>query len=534
MELIQNAYNGFAKGNFTMLDNLKLGYGGTKEEMARLIEDAAKLDKSINANDTSFANIVKSINAVQRQMGIYGTTAKEASGTISGSIASMKAQWENLLTAVAGSGFDIGVYIENFVGTVKTVASNVLPVVQQSLVGAVDLIGGLLPEIIDYLPELINEVLPEMASAAVNIIQAIVTGISENQQALIDSVFQVATILVTGLTSMLPQLLELGLQLLVSLATGIAENLDTIIPTVIDVILKIVETLTNPDTLSQLLMAGLTLIIELAMGLVNNIDKIVEAVFTIIENMVSFFLDPANIYMLIETAIKLVLAIGKGLIQAIPQLLSSVWEIIKNIFTAFGNIDWGELGRNLIEGLKSITKMWPKLLSSLWELIKKIFTAFKEIDWGELGRNILDGLKNGISKMWQNLKQWFKNLFGDLIGVAKKILGIASPSKVFKQFGLFIDKGLQGGLELGARDVLKTVEGLSNDVANSFNPDLTADYVVGYNKSGSSNSSGGLNAYNTATQKVEVDISIDDSISPLSFARYLLPYLKVAQKEAFA
>ena len=495
MELIQNAYNGFAKQNYTMLDNLKLGYGGTKEEMERLIKDAAKLDKSINANDMSFGNIVKSINAVQKEMGIYGTTASEANKTISGSIAAMKAQWDNLLTAVAG-GFDIGVYVEKFVGTVKTVATNILPVVKETLNGIVTLIETLLPEIVDFLPELIKDVLPQITKSGVNIIKALVSGISKNKDSLLVSAFKVIKIFSEGLLSLLPDIIQLGLELLVSLANGIAQNLPTLIPTIVDVVLQIVEILTSPDNLSMLLSAALVLITELAFGLVNNIDKIIDAVYQVIDSIVSFIIDGENLEKLIGAAIQIVIAIGQGIIKAIPQLLVSV------------------------------TKMYIG-----------IGDTFKSFDWASLGTNLVQGFKNGISRAWGNLKSWFRSLFGDLVYIAKKILGIASPSKVFRRFGIFIDKGLQGGLEVGANDVLKTVEGLSNDVANSFNPDLTADYVVHYNKSNTSSRATRdqmLNGYGSSQQKVEVEVSIDDSISPLSFARYLLPYLKVAQKEVFA
>lgn len=462
--------------------------------MERLIKDAAKLDKSINANDMSFGNIVKSINAVQREMGIYGTTLNEASGTISGSITAVKAQWENLLTAVAGD-FDIGIYIENFVGTVKTAASNILPVVQQALVGAVDLIEGLLPEVINFLPEVINQLLPSVAEAAVNIVQALVTGLSDNQEMLMDTALEVITTLLNGFLTMLPQVVQLGLELLVSLAKGISENLPTLIPTVVDVVLQIVDILTSPDNLSMLLSAALVIITEIAFGLVDNIDKVIEATFQVMNSIVTFIVDGENLGKFIGAAIQIVIAIGQGIIKAIPQLLTSV------------------------------TKMRINILDT-----------FKSFDWASLGINLVNGFANGISRAWGNLREWFRGLFGDLVGIAKRILGIASPSKVFRRFGIFVDEGLQGGLEFGAKDVFKTVEKLSNGVTASFNPDLTADYTVRYNNNNTANQGrfGALNAYNNGTNKTEVVVSIDDGISPLSFARYLLPFLKVAQKEAFA
>lgn len=460
--------------------------------MERLIKDAAKLDKSINANDMSFGNIVKSINAVQREMGIYGTTLNEASGTVSGSISAMKAQWENLLTAIAGD-FDIGIYIENFVGTVKTAASNILPVIQQALVGVVDLIEGLLPEVVNFLPEVITQLLPKIAEAAVNIVQALVTGLSENQGLLIGTAFLVITTLIDGFMTMLPQIIELGLELIVSLANGIARNLPTLIPTIVGVVLQIVETLTSPESLSNLLTAALEIVTQLAWGLIDAIPQLIDSVFIIVDNIVDFLTDPVNLGKLIGAAIELVFAIGVGIIKAIPDLLTDVFALLVSIGDAFKNFDWASLGKNLVQGFKS-----------------------------------------GISRAWGNLKSWFKNLFGDLVGVAKRILGIASPSKVFRRFGIFVDEGLKGGLEFGAKDVFKTVEELSKGVTASFNPDLTADYTVRYNNNTANRSRvEALNAYNSGANKTEVVVSIDDSISPLSFARYLLPFLKVAHKEVY-
>ena len=407
MELIQNAYQGFAKQNYTMLDNLKLGYGGTKEEMARLIKDAAKLDKSIDANDMSFGNIVKSINAVQKEMGIYGTTAKEASATISGSLAAVKAQWNNLLTAVSqGDDWDLGVFISNFVDTVSTAMGNLLPVITKSLNGAAILIRDLIPVIVQEIPTLIEENLPILAEAAISIIQSLVNGISENQEMLMETAFETITYLAESLITMLPQIVQLGLDLIVSLANGIAESLPTLIPTIMDVIMQIVHILTDPANLTNLLNAALTIITELAYGLMDAIPQLVQAVSDIIINIADFLVDPVNLANILKAAVDVVIALAVGLVDAIPVLL------------------------------KHLPRLWLSIIDN-----------FRNVDWGQLGRNLVDGFKNGISRAWTSLKTWFKNLFGDLIGIAKKILGIASPSKVFKKIGGFTAEGFGAGFE---------------------------------------------------------------------------------------
>ena len=148
MEMIQNAYNGFAKGNMTMLDNLKLGYGGTKEEMQRLLADAEKLS-GIKYDISSYADMVDAIHVIQTEMGITGTTAKEASSTISGSIASMKGAWQNLLTGMGDDTQNFDVLIDQFVASVGTVGENLLPRIEIVLGGVVKLVEGLAPKIIE-------------------------------------------------------------------------------------------------------------------------------------------------------------------------------------------------------------------------------------------------------------------------------------------------------------------------------------------------------------------------------------------------
>ena len=370
MEMIQNAYQGFAKQNYTMLDNLKLGYGGTKTEMQRLVKDAAKIDKSINANSLSFGNIVKAINVVQKEMGIYGTTALEAEKTISGSVASTKAAWQNLITGVADDNADFEKLIDNFVESSGTALDNILPRIEQSLNGAASLVDKIFPIIVNKIPEIITNNLPNIANSALNIIETLVN--------------------------------------------GLADNVDKLIPTVIEIVLTIVRKLT--ELLPKITQAAFSIVIELAMGLIKNIDKIIDATVALLDGMIDFLLKPENLAMLIQTAIQLVLAIGTGIIKAIPQLLVSVGSLIASIFANFATADWSSIGTNLV-----------------------------------------DGLKKGINNAWKNLKSWFKGLFGDLIGIAKKILGIASPSKVFAEIGRFMAEGVGVGWNGAFKDIQRDI-----------------------------------------------------------------------------
>lgn len=174
MESIQNAYQGFAKSNYTMLDNLKLGYGGTQEEMKRLIKDAAGMDKAVKANDMSFSNIVLAIHAVQDNLGISGTTAKEASSTIQGSFSSLKSTWGNLMTSLVVGGDSFDQCLANLIDSAKTFGDNVMPAIRKGLEGVGKLITGLTPYIEAELPGIIDELLPPLLKAATSLVKGLI------------------------------------------------------------------------------------------------------------------------------------------------------------------------------------------------------------------------------------------------------------------------------------------------------------------------------------------------------------------------
>ena len=412
MEMIQNAYQGFAKQNYTMLDNLKLGYGGTQAEMQRLIADAAKLSDTVDAQSMSFDNIVEAIHVVQTEMGITGTTAKEAGMTIQGSIASMKSAWTNLLTGLANGNANLEQLVDNLVTTIVGdgtesnlgVLGNVLPAVETALKGASALVGSALPKIMEIIPEIINDNLPVLAEAAIGIIQSLMDGISQNQNKLFKTIFDVITYLAKTFIEMLPQIAQLGLNLIVSLTDGIVETLPELMPTIIDVVIQIVDTLI--DNVDMLVDAAIAIIIALADGLDSSLPKLIEKVPEIIVELIKAII--TNAPQLIGAALTLIGTLAKGLVSSIPELLKVIPLIVTSIVDKFNS------------------------------LMSKII---------DIGKNIVNGLKKGIQSAWNNLVSWFKGLFGDLIGIAKKILGIASPSKVFKQIGGFTAEGFGEGFE---------------------------------------------------------------------------------------
>ena len=460
MESIQNAYQGFAKQNYTMLDNLKLGYGGTKTEMERLLKDAEEIS-GVKYDISNLSDVYSAIHVIQGELGITGTTAKESAETFSGSMASMKAAFSNVLADLS-LGRDIGPSLSALGETVATfVQGNLLPMLGNILSALPDVIRSMVDMIIqgmnmtadnaeaiaktgvDFVTAITSAIvsaLPQLAEAAINVVQSLVDGIGQNQDRLVSAAVISITFLANSLISMLPQIVELGLDLIISLANGIAESLPALIPTIVEVVLQIVDALTNPETLSNLLDAAIAIITELAWGLIDAIPRLIDAVFILIDNIVDFLIDPENIMKLINVAVELVIAIGVGLVKAIPQLLVAVVS-----------------------------------------LITSIVGMFVETDWGKIGSDLVAGFKNGISRAWTSLKTWFKNLFGDLIGIAKKILGIASPSKVMRdQIGKWIPSGVAVGIEGNTKPLTDALHDLSDLTTDTLQTDLRVSRAVGF------------------------------------------------------
>lgn len=245
MASIQNAYQGFAKQNYTMLDNLKLGYGGTKEEMQRLIDDANALNaaqgKYTNYSIESYADIVSAIHDVQVEMGIYGTTADEASTTIQGSVSSMKAAWSNLLTGIADDNADFKTLIEQFVDSLVTVGENIIPRINIIIQGLTQLITEASQTIIPLAVQILLENLPSIVAAGMDLIVALVSGILDNIDMLIDCVLEMVDVIVDKLIDNLPKLIDGGIRLIAALANGLIRaipNLVSKIPQIISSIVK--------------------------------------------------------------------------------------------------------------------------------------------------------------------------------------------------------------------------------------------------------------------------------------------------------
>ena len=513
MESIQYAYQGFAKQNYTMLDNLKLGYGGTKEEMQRLLADAEKLS-GVKYDLSSYADIVEAIHVIQTEMGITGTTAKEASTTIQGSVASMKAAWANLMVGMADDTQNFDMLLSNFIESIGTVADNLLPRIGIVIEGMGKLVAGLAPEIASALPTLTNELLPNLVELGVQSISALVQGIQENGDSLAAGALSIVGTLAEGIAELLPMVADTAASLVVSLADGLTESLPQMVPVAAEMLTSLVENLTeNADTILQ---AGVEIIEALDEGLVNALPKLVEtvpqlllkisevlnenaaqitdaamqlmmhlvdglvqAIPTLIETVPQIVINIANVIndnapKLVDTALYLITRLAVGLVQAIPTLVVNIPKIIEAIVAAFMAFQWLNLGKQLIDGVANGVK---KAGESMATAAKNAFSKFKSKITGSevatelksIGKYIIDGIVGGIKNSLSNIANIAGKIKDTLLSKLKGLFKIASPSKLMKEeVGAYIGEGIAVGIEESGQMAVDAAEDVADKIADTL------------------------------------------------------------------
>lgn len=469
MESIQYAYQGFAKQNYTMLDNLKLGYGGTKEEMQRLLADAEKLS-GVKYDLSSYADIVEAIHVIQTEMGITGTTAKEASTTIQGSVASMKAAWANLMVGMADDTQNFDMLLSNFIESIGTVADNLLPRIGIVIEGMGKLVAGLAPEIASALPTLTNELLPNLVELGVQSISALVQGIQENGDSLAAGALSIVGTLAEGIAELLPMVADTAASLVVSLADGLTESLPDIIPIAIETISTLVENLTeNANTVIE---AGIQIILALGEGLIAALPQLIETVPQIVINIANVIND--NAPKLIDTALYLITRLAVGLVQAIPTLVVNIPKIIEAIVAAFMAFQWLNLGKQLIDGVANGVK---KAGESMATAAKNAFSKFKAKITGSevatelknIGKYIIDGIVGGIKNSLSKIANIAGKIKDTLLSKLKGLFKIASPSKLMKEeVGTYIGEGIAVGIEESGQMAVDAAEDVADKIADTL------------------------------------------------------------------
>lgn len=409
MEDIQNAYQGFSKQNYTMLDNLKLGYGGTKEEMQRLIKDASKmkdvqgeLNLTVKDGDLSFGNIVNAISVMQKHLDITGTTAKEAATTLEGSFNSMKAAAQDLLGNWA-LGNDIKPQLGNLIETTKTY-----------------LIGNLLPAIGNVL-----KALPQVLGTLGN----------------------------TGF--------QLGLDFITNISNGLSGNVTTLINNALPMITQFSATLR--ENAGKLVDAGLNLLVQLAQGIADGIPALIENIPQIVINIAGIIND--NAPKILATGVQILITLAKGIISAIPTLIDNIGTICEAIFSVWNAINWWNLGKNLITGIKDgIANIFESLKTGVTEKFNSIKTAIENVFKGifDNASNIWGSVKNAIvhfvEQIFTNVSLVFNNMKSGVSGIFEGIKAIATS----------VWSGIKSIIHTVASGIKLSVEGIFNGIKSSI------------------------------------------------------------------
>ena len=435
MESIQNAYQGFAKQNYTMLDNLKLGYGGTAKEMYRLLSDAKEIDETFDAVfnldergslQAKYSDIVQAIHIVQTEMGITGTTAKEAATTIQGSVASAKSAWANLVTGVADENANLSGLIGTFVESVATAASNIVPRVTQILSGIGEAITQIAPVISEQIPKMLSDALPPLLDAAINLVAGAANGVIavlpdilntalDALPQLIDAAGSIITNLFNALIEAAPMIVDAGVDLLDQLTDGLIDGIPNLIARIPEIIEKFLNYITTrlPDILKK----GGEISMKLQDGIIQAIPQLVAALPQIITSIVNFVTQ--NLPLIVETGVKMLVNMITGIIKAIPQLVEALPQIIDAICSGIENL------------LPSIVDIGAEIVKGLWE---------------------------GIKSLGSWIKEKVSGFFSGIVDSVKGLLGIHSPSRVFAGIGENMALGLGEGFDDEFSSVRKRIE----------------------------------------------------------------------------
>lgn len=431
IEMIQNAYNGFAKQNYTMLDNLKLGYGGTKEEMQRLIDDANKVKKAngemANLSIDSFADVTEAIHIMQTEMGITGTTAREAATTIEGSISMMKGAWQNLVVGMADENANMEVLINNFVESTATAAKNLLPRIEQTLKGIGQLITALAPVIADALPKLVANVLPALLTAGVSLVTALVQGVVSALPALYTALLDAVQIILVEVFGVSEEK-----------AGEFADSVNKFFVKIKDGFVALVKSAKTEGTFLNKVWTGLKdtgkafadFLVALWKALSSAFEWCVDQINTegtylntIWKNIQTFITAAIDV---IQNAIKLFTAVLKGdwsgAWEAVQNIAKTVWDAICSIVS--NNI--GLVESLISKGLTAAKSVVSSILTAISEFFREKWNAARSAVSDAIssvqssissGMNsaksavssVLDGIKSKFTTIWNNCTSIVKN-----------------------------------------------------------------------------------------------------------------------------
>lgn len=439
MEAIQNAYQGFAKGNYTMLDNLKLGYGGTKTEMERLLKDAQKLT-GVKYDISNLADVYSAIHAVQVELGISGLTAERAAEAV----ASGAMTQEEAFAAMGTTAKEAATTLSGSFAAMRAAASNVL--------GALTIGDG----------EMLKNSLNGLADTAVTfLVGNLMPALGNILSALPDAAVTLVTSLAASLQAQAPGLLQSGVELLQNIVSGIVTGLPQLLQSGADVIAGYRQAIS--EQFPQILESGSQMLQNLVNGILNNLPNLLSSGLELIGQLVGVFLD--CLPQLLQSGVQLILSLVDGVIQSLPQVASAAFTTIAHLAASLltrapdilqsGITLIGELAAGLVNAI-------PRVVSAAGQIISDFMDKFSQTDWLSLGKAIIDGIIAGIRNAMDSLGGAIRDVADSALNAAKNALGIHSPSTLFRdEIGKQIPAGMALGIEEGAPTVRRALQSLT-------------------------------------------------------------------------
>ena len=504
IDSITQAYQGFARGQYTLLDNLKLGYGGTQAEMERLLADATAFS-GVEYDINNLSDVYDAIHVIQTEMGITGTTAREAASTISGSTQMMSAAWQNLLTGIADDNADFSSLVDNFIESVMTVADNLLPRIQTTIEGMGELASSLLEELVPQLIEMIPPLLESGLPILLNSVQSVISSILSVLPQILPIISGLIPQICSSIISLLPQVLNAGIQILLSLISGISSAIPQLLGMLPSLISQVSSVILG--NLGLIITTGIDLLIALIEGITEALPQLIDMLPEIIIQVSQTILD--NLPLIIDAGIRLLTALISGILETLPSLLTLSTELPLRI-AEYIKSNMPQIlatGKQILTSLISgITSMISTLRTKIVDVSNQVRDKFAELPSRiiEVGKDLVRGLWNGINDMTSWVISKIQGFGDSVLSGIRDFFGINSPSKLFEDE---VGKYLAQGIGVGFADEMR-------DVSSEMQDAIPTSFDVGANVSGGGAFGGALD-YSTLVNALAdaltgVTVEMDD------------------------
>lgn len=494
MRDIQNAYQGFAKQNYTMLDNLKIGYGGTKTEMERLLADAQKLT-GVEYNIDNLDDVFMAIHAIQQEIGITGTTALEAEETIQGSLNAMKSAFTNVLGALA-IGEGLGEALSALAETVSTfLFDNLLP-----------MLGNIISELPGAIVTFIQAAGPSFMESGGELISSIANGLVEGIPAFFETMAEFMGNVVTWIQEQLPLILQEGIEFISNFASGIFEGLPTVITSIGEILSGILSAIF--EAFPTILASGIELIANLAKGIWDNLPAVITSITNVLSNLLKTIIE--HFPQFLSRGLEIITNVAKGIWDNLPHIVTTLGNLLVRLIEKIVEnlpkfLDKGfEL---IVEMAKGVVKAIPDIVAKIPEVVIAMVNKFKELisSFFDVGADIVKGLWNGI----KSVKDWILDKIGgfvdSIMGGIKSFFGISSPSKLMaKEVGKWLPIGLAEGIEDNIKPVTDAMSKLGELTTGTLESQIKVSSIGSMNFQGPNRSSNGITQHITVNSPKEL------------------------------